>query len=166
MTSCPLTIYHYTGTPGPAGGSGGGGGATTFEGLTNTPDALGTAGQYPIVNTATDALEWAGPIQTGVAPVGLTSTVIWHSPEYLTGVAGTSLLDIVRAVASGSGTTYNLFATRQTGSFVSAANYRTPTTETLTVGTESRTALVLHWPGNIFTRAIRCSTYSSTRARS
>lgn len=53
----PLRLLHLT--PGASGGGGGGGGATTFTALTDTPSALGTAGQVPVVNPDADALIWA-----------------------------------------------------------------------------------------------------------
>ena len=41
-----------------SGGGSSSGGATTFTALTDTPDALGSAGQIPAVNAGGDALEW------------------------------------------------------------------------------------------------------------
>ena len=49
-----------------AGTGGGGGGASSFTGLTDTPAALGTAGQLLQVNMDADALEFVAPTGNGI----------------------------------------------------------------------------------------------------
>ena len=53
---------------------GGGGGSSAFIGLTDTPSAFGSAGQYLNVNSTADGLEWtSGNTQSVIVPVAYAS---------------------------------------------------------------------------------------------
>lgn len=67
---------------------GGGGGATTFTGLTDTPSALGTAGQIPAVNSGATALEFIDAPSGGGAGGGLGENLLTTSVQI--GAIGTS----------------------------------------------------------------------------
>ena len=56
-------------------GSDSGGGASAFTDLTDTPDALGTAGQMPVVNPAGDGLIFADQADAGLSAVESDDTL-------------------------------------------------------------------------------------------
>ena len=79
-------------------GGGGGGGASTFTGLTDTPAAYGTAGQFIRINSAADGLEF-----TAAPSGGGTTLPTGGTDGQLLARDGTNGLEWVDAPAGGGG---------------------------------------------------------------
>ena len=79
-------------------------------------------------------------------PVKYKPSVIYHDPNRIAGNHLVPLNDVIKQVEANN----TLYTTRQTGSFVTAANFNTLTVETVTYGTISAKALVITYNGNLF----------------
>ena len=81
--------------------------------------------------------------------VDTTQKTFFHDPNRILGQRGVPLYRVISILNGDEGALAKaLYTQRQTGSFVSADNFRALSTETLTVGDETHEALVVTVPGN------------------
>lgn len=123
---------------------------TAFTQLTDTPnDYGGHSGRAVVVNSQGNALQFADSASSVPAPIQLEQLIVYHDPKRINNEASERLSLVIDDIKAGSGSDYDLYTTRQNGSFVSAANFIAPTTEDLVIDGETHELLVISFPGNV-----------------
>ena len=135
------------------GASSGGGGLSTVvsddtlrgDGSAETP--LGVAVPYSQAEKNKLAGLTGDDLPVGAsAPVKYSPSVIFHDPSRSAGNHGVALSEVIAQIEANN----PLYTQRQSGSFVSAANFNPLTVETVTYGTITAKALVVTYNGNLF----------------
>ena len=81
--------------------------------------------------------------------VKVEQLTFFHDPNRIAGNEGLAMYEIIDILKGSDATAKALYTQRQTGSFVSADNFRALTTEDFVVGNETHEAIVASFPGNI-----------------
>ena len=132
---------------------GGSGGAGSFSELTGMialgqiPNNLITEAKLSdAIKTKLNAFEAADLPVGARTPVQYSPSVIYHDPNRIQGNFAQPLSTVIAQVEANN----NLYTQRQTGSFVSAANFNPLTVETVSYGNITAKALVVTYNGNLF----------------
>ena len=132
----PLGIYYYDSDESDWFSLAGGGAVVTDATLTGEGTEASPLG---VVNV--------DDVPTGEeTPIVYTPSVIYHDPNKVQGNHLVPLSEVIAQIEDGN----TLYTQRQTGSFVSTANFNALTVETVTYGNLSAKALVVTYNGNLF----------------